>query len=366
MGRLKKRELIWISMILEEPTHIDEIDKDHMIDLLHCFPEHIEESRDIIQQSNIPKIYNIQQIIFTGMGGSAISGDIIQSYLREKLNIPIIVNRTYDLPKWANKHTLVIAQSYSGNTEETLSSFKLAHQKSCPLISISSGGKLKEYCQRRETPFIQIPSGYPPRAATGYLLFCGLFSLKASGILQTQIDVDINETIQDLKDMRKKIHKDVPLTENCAKQLAIQIGENIPQIYGWGPYGPIAKRWATQFNENSKLIARYDTVPECNHNDIVGWAGHPTAAQNFTCILLRDPKLETIQMKARLEFMKRLLQEISSGVIEVEAQGKSILAKMMHLMYLGDYISCYTAVQRHIDPSPVAIITQLKEALDKI
>ncbi|MDG6229649.1 MAG: bifunctional phosphoglucose/phosphomannose isomerase [Candidatus Thermoplasmatota archaeon] len=353
-------------MILEEPTHIDEIDKDHMIDLLHCFPEHIEESRDIIQQSNIPKIYNIQQIIFTGMGGSAISGDIIQSYLREKLNIPIIVNRTYDLPKWANKHTLVIAQSYSGNTEETLSSFKLAHQRSCPLISISSGGKLKEYCQRRETPFIQIPSGYPPRSATGYLLFCGLFSLKASGILQTQIDVDINETIQDLKEMRKKIHKDVPLTENCAKQLAIQIGETIPQIYGWGPYGPIAKRWATQFNENSKLIARYDTVPECNHNDIVGWAGHPSASQYFTCILLRDPKLETIQMKARLEFMKRLLQEISLGVIEVEAQGKSILAKMMHLMYLGDYISCYTAVQRQIDPSPVAIITQLKEALDKI
>jgi len=354
------------TMILEEPHQIDEIDASHMIDTLYSFPEQIEKSLEIMQQASIPKLYNIQQIIFTGMGGSAISGDIIQTYLREKLSTPIIVNRSYDLPKWANKHTLVMVQSYSGNTEETLSSFKQAYQKSCPTISISSGGKLKEYCQKRESPFIEIPSGYPPRAATAYLLFCGLLSLRNSGILQNHIDSDITETINDLKEMRKNLHKDIPLSKNCAKNIASQINETIPQIYGWGPYEHIAKRWATQLNENGKIIARYDVVPECNHNDIVGWAGNPDASKLFTCIIFRDAKLETVQLKARLDFMKHLLQEVSAGVIEVEAHEKSILAKMMYFMYLGDYLSFYVAIQRHIDPTPVTIITQLKEALSKI
>lgn len=353
-------------MILEEPNQIDEVDVSHMGDALFSFPEQIEESIEIMQHASIPKLYNIQQIIFTGMGGSAISGDIIQIYLREKLSLPIMVNRSYDLPKWANKHTLIMAQSYSGNTEETLSSFKQAHQRSCPIIAISSGGKLKEYCEKRNTPFVKIPSGYAPRAATAYLLFCGLLSIRNAGILQHQIDSDIDEIVHILNEMRKNISKETPISKNTAKNIAAQIGETIPQIYGWGPFEPIAKRWATQFNENSKLIARYDIVPECNHNDIVGWTGHPSASKHFTCILFRDAKLETIQMKARLDFMKHLLQEVSTGVIEIESQEKSIFAKMMYCMYLGDYVSFYTAIQRHIDPSPVPIITQLKEVLDKL
>ncbi len=353
-------------MILEKPNQIDEVDGDHMGDTLFSFPEQIEESIEIMKHASIPKLYNIQQIIITGMGGSAISGDIIQTYLREKLSLPIIVNRSYDLPKWANKHTLVMVQSYSGNTEETISSFKQAHQRSCPIIAISSGGKLKEYCKKRTTPFVEIPSGYAPRAATAYLLFCGLYSIKNAGILQHKIDSEIAEAINILKGMRSNIHKEIPISKNIAKNIAAQIGETIPQIYGWGLYEPIAKRWATQFNENSKLIARYDVVPECNHNDIVGWAGHPSASRYFTCILFRDAKLETIQMKARLDFLKRLLKEVSAGVIELESNEKNILAKMMYCMYLGDYVSFYTGIQRHIDPSPVPIITQLKEALGKL
>lgn len=353
-------------MILEESHQIDEVDRSHMGEILFSFPEQIEESIALLQHVPIPKLYNIQQIIITGMGGSAISGDIIQTYLREKLAIPIIVNRSYDLPKWANKHTLIMTQSYSGNTEETLSSFKLAYQRSCPIIAISSGGKLKEYCTNRGTPFIEIPSGYAPRAATAYLLFCGLFSLKHSGILQAQIETDVTEAIRTLKELRTTIHKGIPISKNIAKSIANQIGETPPQIYGWGPYEPIAKRWATQFNENSKLIARYDVVPECNHNDIVGWSGHPSMSQLFTCILFRDARLETIQMKARLDFMTRLLEDATKKVIQLDAHEKNVFAKMMYFMYLGDYVSYYTAIQRHIDPTPVNIIAQLKDTLEKL
>ena len=132
--------------------------------------------------------YKIDDIVISGMGASAISGDIIQSLFRDKLDIPIYVSRNYDLPKWANKNTLVISQSYSGNTEETLSTFKHGYQKHCKIIGISSGGKLQEYCEKREIPHIKIPSGIQPRAATGYSLFSSINAMRIIGVIKQDIE----------------------------------------------------------------------------------------------------------------------------------------------------------------------------------
>ena len=188
---------------------------------------------------------------FTGMGGSAISGDILQAFFRDKLDIPIYVNRQYELPKWAHKNTLVITQSYSGNTEETLHSFKHAYQKRCKIVGISSDGKLEEFCKKRDVAFIKIPSGYQPRAATGYMLFTALLMLNEIGILKIEIDKEIKDTISVTEEFRSKNKKDIPTEKNLSKKLAKQIYNKIPQVYGWKQYTPIAKRWCTQFNENS-------------------------------------------------------------------------------------------------------------------
>jgi glucose/mannose-6-phosphate isomerase len=350
-------------MMANDIEKITMVDKANMLDGLTRFPEQIKEALTIaeaVQRFNFLKIDNV---VVVGMGGSAISGDIMLSLFRDKLDVPLIVNREYDLPKWVNKDTLVICISYSGNTDETLSSFKIASQKKCKILCISTGGKLQELAEKRGIPFIKIPAGIQPRAATAYLLFPSIIFLKKIGLLKTAIETDIKETIAVTTDFVTLNKKEVPEENNLAKQLAKKIFNTIPQIYGWGVYTPIAIRWRHQLNENSKIIARSDIVPECNHNDIVGWAGNPDISKQFSCILFRDKDEETIDMATRLNFMRDLFHNTAGNVIEVSPKGKSQLAKMMYLMCLGDFTSCYLAVLRGINPSPVDIITELKKRL---
>ena len=350
-------------MMANDIEKITMVDKANMLVGLARFPEQIKEALTIaeaVQRFNFLKIDNV---VVAGMGGSAISGDIMLSLFRDKLDVPLIVNREYDLPKWVNKDTLVICISYSGNTDETLSSFKIASQKKCKILCISTGGKLQDLAEKRGIPFIKIPAGIQPRAATAYLLFPSIIFLKKIGLLKTAIETDIEETIAVTTDFVTLNKKEVSEENNLAKQLAKKIFNTIPQIYGWRVYTPIAIRWRHQLNENSKIIARSDIVPECNHNDIVGWSGNPDISKQFSCILFRDKDEETIDMATRLNFMRDLFYNTAGNVIEVSPKGKSKLAKMMYLMCLGDFTSCYLAVLRGINPSPVDIITELKKRL---
>lgn len=353
-------------MILDDQQLISSIDKKNMFQMISCFPDHIKETKTIVENAEIPKIYNIHQVVVSGMGGSAISGDILQQYTEEKGFIPVSVCRTYHLPKWINKNTLVFSQSYSGNTEETLSAFKHAYEKKCSIISITSNGKLLEYSTKRSIPYIMIPCGYEPRSAIAFLFFSSLFSLQKIGLFTNTIEKDIQETIDITKDLIEKINPSVDFEQNYAKQIANTIHSTIPQIYGWNIYNSIARRWAKQINENSKMISRYDSVPESNHNDIVGWSEHSSIAKQFSVIIFRDDNLEILQMKTRLDFMRKFYRQVASNIVEIHVQGKSSLAKMMYLLVLGDYVSCYLAILQKKDPTPVSIINQLKDTLERI
>ncbi len=354
---------LYMMINLDDKQQIKNIDSHNMLSILYHLPDQIEETKKIIENVDLPKIFRVDNILICGMGGSAISGDILQSYLRRKLSIPMEVNRSYDLPKWVNKYTLVFSQSYSGDTEETLLAFKQAYEKHCQIIAVSSGGRLEEYCSNRGIPHIRIPSGYPPRAAIGYLLFSMLFALKKIGIFQYNIELD--ETIALLREVREEFNENVSIDKNIAKQLAIKIHGNIPQIYSLDIYEPIAKRWMNQFSENSKLISRYNVLPEATHNDIVAWSFDEKISKNFSCIFLRDSIEENNSMRLRIDFMKKILSSMVSNIEEVHPRGKKFLAKMMYLLYLGDYISCYLAFLRNVDPTPIDAITELKEILSK-
>ena len=350
-------------MMANDSEKIATVDRANMLDGLARFPEQIKESLAIAETVERFNFLKVDNVIIAGMGASAISGDIMASLFRDKLDVPLIVNRDYDLPKWVNKDTLVVCISYSGNTDETLSSFKIAYQKKCKIICISTGGKLQELAEKRQVPFVKIPSGIQPRAATAYLLFPSIIFLKKIGLLKTTIDADIEETIEITREFVTMNNKAVPEEMNQAKQIARKIHNTIPQIYGWGIYTPIAVRWRHQLNENSKIIARTDIVPECNHNDIVGWSQNPDISKQFSCILLRDKEEESIDLTTRLNFMRDLFHNTAGSVLEVQSKGKSQLAKKMYLMCLGEFTSCYLAVLRGIDPSPVDIITELKKRL---
>lgn len=184
--------------------------------------------------------------------------------------------------------------------------------------------------------------------------------------LKIDIESEIEEIIALTDDFRNNNNKTVNEKNNLSKQIANTIFNTIPQVYGWGIYTPIARRWCNQFNENSKIIARYDIVPECNHDDIVGWSSNSEMSKKFTCILFRDKKNESIYMSKRLDFMRDLFEDVAANVIEVQVKGKRRLAKMMYAMYLGDFVSCYLAVLRKIDPTPVDVIVELKRILAEI
>ena len=284
--------------MLDDMKLISEIDKSDMLGAVAGFPEQIKEAKEIVDSATLGSFFKVDNIVISGMGASAISGDIVQSLLRDKIDIPIYVTRQYDLPKWVHKDTLLLSQSYSGNTEETLHTFKHGHQKRCKIIGISSGGKLQEFCEKREIPHIKIPTGFPPRAATGYILFSAIYALKKIGVLNIDIDHEIEETITVVNEFRNHNKKEVPETDNLSKQIAKKIYKKIPQVYGFDFYSPIAKRWCTQLNENSKLICRYDEVSECNHNDIIGWSMDPDVSKKFSCVLFRDSETESIFCKS--------------------------------------------------------------------
>ncbi len=352
-----------VNMAINDLEKFITVDKANMLDGLARFPEQIKESLAIAEATERFNFIKVDNVIIAGMGASAISGDILASLFRDKLDVPLVVNREYDLPKWVNKDTLVICISYSGNTIETLSSFKIASQKKCKIICISTGGKLQEFAEKRGIPFVKVPAGIQPRAATPFLLFPTMIFLKKIGLLKTAIETDIDETIAVTQEFVTMNKKTAPDENNLANQLAKKIFSTIPQIYGWGIYSPIAIRWRHQFNENSKVIARTDLVPDCNHNDIVGWSANPEISKLFSCVLFRDKDEESIEMTTRLNFMRDLFHNTAGNIIEVSPKGKSQLAKMMYLMCLGDFTSCYLAVLRGIDPSPVEIITELKKRL---
>ncbi len=352
--------------MLDDPKSLSEIDKSNMFEDIEKFPEQIKETQELIKNTKLEKLYKIDNIIITGMGGSAISGDILKTYLRTKLNIPIYVNREYDLPKWANKNTLLFVQSYSGNTDETLSAFKHGFQKRCQIITISSDGKLEKFSKKRKLQHIKIPSGYQPRAATAYLLFSSLFALGKVGVYEGLVESEIDETIKITEEILEENKRNVPEKENESKKIAKRIHGKLPIIYGWGIYSPMSLRWRQQFNENSKIIAMSDEVSESNHNNIVGWSSDPDISKKCVCIMFRDPKEESIYLSKRLDFMKKLYSDVASDVIEIEINAEKRLAKMMQAMYLGDFISAYLAILRKVDPAAVDIIHELKDELSKL
>lgn len=352
--------------MLDDISTIKKIDQLGMLSHVDAFPQQITDTIDIFKNIQIFKLIKVDNVIISGMGGSGIAGEIVAELFRDKIDVPVYVNREYDLPKWAKKDTLTIFLSYSGNTEETLSAFKLASQRKCTSLCITSGGKLKEFAEKRGVTVVNIPGGLQPRAAIAYLLFSLIFVLQKTGVLTHQIEADVAESISIAQEVVRENSLSVEESLNLSKQIARQLLGSIPQIYGWGIYSPIATRWQYQFNENSKIIARADVIPESNHNDIVGWGCNPEASQYFSCLLFRDRAMETIYLAKRIDFMKSVFNDTVRVVIDVTAKGHSALAKMVSLLLVGDYVSCYLAVLRQIDPTPVDVITELKQKLQKI
>ncbi len=345
-------------MMLDDPEKMKELDEGGMLESLEEFPEQIEEAVAASQYNLLP--FQPENIVVTGMGGSAIVGDTLKSFLSNRISIPIFVNRDYTLPSFVNENTLLFVVSYSGNTEETLSAARKGLEENAKVVGITSDGELKDICEEKGIVSIKAPEGYPPRAAFAFMFIPVLQLL--SELLIYDSDVAILDAVSELKELRDRIGIEQPTDNNEAKKLAKRIEGKIPIIYGHSIYQAVANRWHTQFNENAEVLSWYGAVPEMNHNEVVGWKGDDNTS-DFIPILLRDDK-ESDKINKRIEVTKEIVFEDEvDDVIEVCTDAETQLARILSLVYLGDYISIYLALLRGKDPSPVKIIDKLKERL---
>jgi glucose/mannose-6-phosphate isomerase len=349
--------------ILDGLKKVKEVDKSDMLSLLVKTPYCCRDAIKRTKQTSLPTKVKPKNIVIVGMGGSAIGGEILKDWLRDDLPIPIEVSRDYILPAYVNKDTLVIANSYSGNTEETLSAFLAAKKRNCMTIAITSGGQLEAFCKKLQVPHVSIPKGLPPRVAVPYLFFPLPVLMKKIGILSNKGD-ELEETIQVLEEISMANSISAPTETNKAKKLAQELMGTIPIIYGFRQYGAIAHRLKTQFNENSKIPAKHDVFPELNHNETVGWEAPETLTKNFSVILIRDPE-EPLEIRNRIETTTSLAFSRAKKVLEIEAEGQGKLARMFSVLCVGDFASVYLAILQGKDPTPVKIIDRVKKELAK-
>jgi glucose/mannose-6-phosphate isomerase len=349
--------------ILDNQVRIKEVDRSNMLNHLIKTPYYCKDAIKRTERTNLPLKAKPKNIVIVGMGGSAIGGEILKDWLRDELPIPVEVSRDYTLPAYVNKDTLVIANSYSGNTEETLSAFLTAYKRKCTTIAITSGGQLETFCKKLQVPHVPIPQGLPPRVAVPYLFFPFPVLMEKMGVLSNKGD-ELEETIQVLERVGKANSLDVPTETNEAKELAQGLMGTVPIIYGFRQYGAIAHRLKTQFNENSKMLARYDVFPELNHNETVGWETLETLTKDFSIILIRDPE-EPPEIRLRIDITTSLAFQRAKKVLEIEAEGERKLAKMFSVMCVGDFASVYSAILRGKDPTPVKIIDRIKKKMVK-
>jgi glucose/mannose-6-phosphate isomerase len=337
-------------------------DPSGMYDILARFPAQVEEALAIGRAAHLPKrLRGITSIVLTGLGGSAIAGDLLRSYLAGTLDVPLIVNRHYTLPAFVGRGTLVLVSSYSGNTEETNAAHRAALRRGARIVCISSGGTTTRLAARRRSPLITIPGGLPPRGALGYSFFPLLLALTRMGLIPPR-PREIVETVALLKAQARRF-SDPAAEGNPATAIAQMLERRVGILYAAADLlEPVATRWRGQLEENAKTLAFSHSLPEMNHNEIVGWQVLTEVMKDMQIIFLRDRE-DHPRVQTRIDITRSLLLPYTGRITEVWSQGDGRLARMFSLVQLGDWVSLSLAALHGVDPMPVTAIDRLKKAL---
>jgi glucose/mannose-6-phosphate isomerase len=314
-----------------------------------------------LDASKLPGAGDFDHIVTLGMGGSGISGNVLQAVGTASLPVPVTVLKHYRTPAFVGPRTLAFALSYSGDTEETLEMARGALAAGARLIAISSGGELQRLAEESGSLHVPCPTDVPmPRLGLGALVAPLLVVLFRMGMLP-EAHAGMLRAQQQLARRREQCKPAVEGRNNPARELARKIDRTIPIIYGLGGLGGVAAlRWKQSINENAKAPAFWNEYPELDHNEVCGWGQHgDVTRQVFTLVELRHG-LEHPRLELRANATRELIEEALVQVLPVEAEGEGRLAQLLDLVYLGDWVSYYLALQNDVDPGPIDAITQLK------
>lgn len=303
----------------------------------------------------------LTKVVVAGMGGSALAALLAKAWLEERLKIPFEVVREYELPTYVDESTLVIASSYSGNTEETVACLAQAKERGAQVTVLAAGGKLIGTAEAEHITRIQIPSGMQPRMAM-------LFNLRALGELLKHFWIISDDMLDEIKAVSEWLKSEseawapeVPTDKNYAKQLALLAVGKTPVFYGGRLTGPVAYKWKISWNENAKNVAFWNVYPETNHNEFIGWASHPVD-KPFAVFDLKS-SFEHERILKRFEISDRLLSGLRPKATSVQLAGNTVLAQLLWGCILADFVSIYVAVLNGVDPTPVDLVEKFKKEM---
>jgi glucose/mannose-6-phosphate isomerase len=342
------------------------IDVSNFKGFLKNFPEQIIAGKKIFDNARIKiRTEAVDKIIYLGMGGSAIAGDVLAEVLFDKLSIPMQVVRGYECPAYCDNKTLVIVSSYSGNTEETLSSLEQARKNSTRIIAVTSGGELHKLAKKNKWKLIKLPEGLPPRQAFGYLFFPALY-LVNNFVDEPVTAGQLEKLIMHVQSQILRSDEVSAEGKSLPREIAFKLHNKIPIIYAVEPYfKSIAFRWRTQINENAKSLAFHHVLPEMNHNEIVGWDINERLTRDLIVVIL-ESNVYPPRINTRIQLTKKILRDKGVEIVEVYATGDTILDNAISLICMSDWVSYYLALLYEKDPLTILNIDYFKSELKKI
>ncbi|MFT4662631.1 MAG: glucose/mannose-6-phosphate isomerase [Patiriisocius sp.] len=321
--------------------------------LIAAFPSNITEALEIASNAKIsPSNREIKNILICGMGGSGIGGKLVAKWLEDELPVPVAFTNDYGIPGFVSENTLVIGSSYSGNTEETISSVEAALSKGARLIGVCSGGRMKELCDEGNFDVIVVPGGNPPRTALA-------FSIVQLLHIFSQLGLSSATRLDEVEKARQLIVDEEIEIKEIATSLAAFLKGNVGILYGTTAYDPVLVRARQQFNENGKLLCWHHAIPEMNHNELVGWGG---GDDRFATVFFETEDIHK-RNKKRMDISRDVIAKKSSKVFNVLAKGGSQIERSLYLINIVDWSSLYLSEMKEVDPIDIQVIDYLKDTL---
>lgn len=350
---------------LDDPELISRVDGRDFLRLVEDFPLQVADGWLLGKQvSALPSPRGVDGVVILGMGGSGISGNLLKAALGMEFKHPIRVSKGYGIPGWVGPATLVFAVSYSGETEETLEAYGKAVAAGARVITVSSGGSLARRGEEDGCAAVNLKTGLQPRAALGYLGMPLLAVCQSLGL--GNYEADVAEVLELLAARAGQWRREVPLRDNPAKQMAVGLVGTLPLVYGAEGLGAVAAyRWKCQLNECSKMHAFGNSLSELNHNEIMGWSTLSKQDDlKLGLVTLRHPG-EHPRIRDRFQVTVPLLENRAIFTGEVRTEARSQLARLMDLIYMGDFVATYLAIVQGIDPTTIDLIDEVKTRLKK-
>jgi len=335
----------------------NELDRENLRQVILDSPKQIKIGLELAKDIKVSGDFKSVEV--SGMGGSSLPANVLRIYLnsiymknpKKNKSFGIYQNRFYSLPHEAYDNCLNFFASYSGNTEETLSSFKEGMKHKLPAVGLAAGGKLAEACEKNHVPCAILPNGIQPRYATGYFF---------SAMVRILINAGMIEDVSgELSKLSEKLEKSVVALEKEGRAIAKKLKGKTPVIYSSAKFKSLAMIWKIKINENAKTPAFYNFFPELNHNEMVGFT-NPQG--KFHIITLMDKKDHPQNIK-RMEITAKLLKKKGIGNTIIEMPDDNIFNTIFSTLILGDWVSYYLALEYGQDPTPVVMVEELKKML---